>query len=1104
MADSSGGLKFRKFQFQQCSIDWCSRQIIDNPKRPVRRFLVADEVGLGKTIIARGVIDKLRQGKRNCCVVYFCSSLDIINQNRNKLDPSAGAGQNHAGRITLIRSRQEYRNNRMYFFTPGTSLFITNSTGMVEERLYMAWLVKRIFNIHGNRLVEIFKCNAPSFGEKFHGLHRHEFDLRKTDEDALRKAWQPYLLRLRSEDTAKCKPMVKEMRSKLAKIMLQSLNPGLIILDEFQKYKEILNQSNNGGKQKQTINSDFLKPAIPTLLLSATPYHHSPEEDNQADQKLSENDDLLKVLSFLTNSPEDGQALRLRIEDHGHKVRSLTVECWRDKLQVLIEEKSELEKELKKIMSRTERIFFQFDEDGAVATKFLSKSKITPAITKDEVKEYLLLASCTHKRELLAYWKSGGYLMSYIQDYAVGKKILKHSHVARNPFLYSNSRAERPRNRKIDYVLKDIFKREEAYRYLWIPPLKPYYEGDGIFSKESTKSLDIKKGLVFSAWKFVPRQVAVEISGIRDAHFRGHSKYQIKATPVTWASFFFPSKVLAECLTHEDFVTAGSYTALRKIARNNLIKKLSEHGITERSKTSSKAWEILRHLEFSGAPEAWKQLIRDYRRHVSKARQEEATRRQLFEDRYLNNLNKRFSTAPRINRKVIEELVDIAIASPAVTMMRALHTVAGSKLFRSRDHLLELQRVCLIELRSFLSRPTTVQCIRAEIKRGSYADRVLEYFRNGNIQAVFDEYLFCIGGGVDPISITAEELTDILDKLRCIFQHHRSILRPYTSNKDRPRVSTNVAMAFGESSEEGTSRDDLRTSFNSPFWPFILATTSVGQEGLDFHLYCRNIYHWNFSMNPVSFEQREGRLMRFNSLAIRQGAIATIGDIERGQMNDATFWQHAFNDATKRCHYNDRYNLDLSPNWILTSNIKAKENDDDPTKLVRHVLDLPNSSDKNRYNRLMNQLRLYRLALGQPNPDRYLKQLESNGFLKTIDTRSLYLNLFPFEEVDRKNRSEKILNDPDLLQMLVTDARKKADELDKGKDQDACRTLVNKATDIIHEALESKNGIKNEQRKIVEALLDFVDVHDEINDRIPEIGYKDDLACLQSALSDTQ
>ena len=58
----------------------------------------------------------------------------------------------------------------------------------------------------------------------------------------------------------------------------------------------------------------------------------------------------------------------------------------------------------------------------------------------------------------------------------------------------------------------------------------------------------------------------------------------------------------------------------------------------------------------------------------------------------------------------------------------------------------------------------------------------------------------------------------------------------------------------------------VREAFNSPFWPFVLATTSVGQEGLDFHLYCRDIVHWNLPSNPVDLEQREGRINRRDGL----------------------------------------------------------------------------------------------------------------------------------------------------------------------------------------------------------------------------------------------
>ena len=75
----------------------------------------------------------------------------------------------------------------------------------------------------------------------------------------------------------------------------------------------------------------------------------------------------------------------------------------------------------------------------------------------------------------------------------------------------------------------------------------------------------------------------------------------------------------------------------------------------------------------------------------------------------------------------------------------------------------------------------------------------------------------------------------------------------------RRTVSTSIrshfALAFAEeSSEQGggkARRRHTREAFNSPFWPFVLATTSVGQEGLDFHWYCRDVAHWNLPSNPV-------------------------------------------------------------------------------------------------------------------------------------------------------------------------------------------------------------------------------------------------------------
>ena len=60
-----------------------------HPTDPTRRFLVADEVGLGKTLVARGVIaktiDHLWDTVPRIDVVYICSNAQIARQNLPKL-----------------------------------------------------------------------------------------------------------------------------------------------------------------------------------------------------------------------------------------------------------------------------------------------------------------------------------------------------------------------------------------------------------------------------------------------------------------------------------------------------------------------------------------------------------------------------------------------------------------------------------------------------------------------------------------------------------------------------------------------------------------------------------------------------------------------------------------------------------------------------------------------------------------------------------------------------------------------------------------------------------------------------------------------------------
>jgi hypothetical protein len=59
-------------------------------------------------------------------------------------------------------------------------------------------------------------------------------------------------------------------------------------------------------------------------------------------------------------------------------------------------------------------------------------------------------------------------------------------------------------------------------------------------------------------------------------------------------------------------------------------------------------------------------------------------------------------------------------------------------------------------------------------------------------------------------------------------------------------MRANFALRLAEErSDEGSGLRpaEVRDAFNSPFSPFVLATTSAGQEDLDFHVFCRAVVH---------------------------------------------------------------------------------------------------------------------------------------------------------------------------------------------------------------------------------------------------------------------
>ena len=200
---------------------------------------------------------------------------------------------------------------------------------------------------------------------------------------------------------------------------------------------------------------------------------------------------------------------------------------------------------------------------------------------------------------------------------------------------------------------------------------------------------------------------------------------------------------------------------------------------------------------------------------------------------------------------------------------------------------------------------------------------------------------------------------------------------------DTESHSTHFALAFGEDvardgkqggEDEKLRKSVVREAFNSPFWPFVLATTSVGQEGLDFHLYCRDVMHWNLPSNPVDLEQREGRINRRDCLAVRE-SIARDWPLESpagpaGSQQGRNPWTLVFerilNDDDVQ-----KYKHGLFPHWVYEC-----RRPEETVRIQRHVAFFTTSRDAQKYERLKAGLALYRLVFGQVNQEDLLENLQ--------------------------------------------------------------------------------------------------------------------------------
>lgn len=121
-------------------------------------------------------------------------------------------------------------------------------------------------------------------------------------------------------------------------------------------------------------------------------------------------------------------------------------------------------------------------------------------------------------------------------------------------------------------------------------------------------------------------------------------------------------------------------------------------------------------------------------------------------------------------------------------------------------------------------------------------------------------------------------------------------VREYLGKDDRAELARLLRFARGASlqdADEETVKTELyvpvRTvtggdenrgavlgEFNSPFLPIALVCSTVSQEGVDMHRYCRTVVLHDLNWNPAMLEQRVGRLDRVDALAEKRNPPAPV------------------------------------------------------------------------------------------------------------------------------------------------------------------------------------------------------------------------------------
>ena len=1015
--------------FQRRTVDHAFHQMFYAPNS-TSRFLVADEVGLGKTLVARGIIartiDALWDDVDRIDVIYICSNSSIARSNLPKLQIGSGDERSVAlaTRLTMLATQLAPRAGRaglahsklnFVSFTPGTSFEMGHSTGQAPERVVLFRLLAPLFPEQRTALMNLLQgwvTNTerwrtrlkhdhvpldPGIEKSFHAEVLSNVELRERITEVLDEWFARQRKHLPDEAVHARNAIVGELRKLLARICVQGLEPDLVILDEFQRFKTLFDappDSHNPAVQLARALFDAQTPEghpVRSLLLSATPYklYTADAEIDQEDHY----EDFLSTTRFLFRHDESRVAtLRHQLADFG---RALKHAAHGDDSGVY-KAKAAVEVTLRSVMARTERVAASDDRDAMV-----EEPSLAVTMQPEDVEQYLAadaLFRAVGDRDPMPFWKSAPYLAHFMHGYRFNDRLTdaldvspgKVDEVLQNhqpAFIASDQLAtwqELPlANAKLRQLAHELLD-GGLWKLLWIPPTVPYWSLEGPFENQQAT-----KTLIFSAWNVVPdvlsavlsyeaeRRMVDDVWGHYDQYSRQATLLQLSKETDGTLNRHRLLLLLLPCLPLADGahpLHAPPSQDRREWVRSRVGTLLSDLSLPnpidgEVDDRWEWAWPVLLDPELKNFIRSWvgdEQLPKP------------------SEDLFAGYAKELIDITPqsmgRRPESLEELIVDAALGAPGVLAAR---TLASTKLSENdrrwysvyiADAFWKLfNRPPVTKLLPQLAQQFSPEASRQDL---FYWRLVMRYCRDGNLQAVLDEswHLIWEQHGWSADKDYGDAIDDAVVQLADSIQPPRSSVQARFFNRkggstafEEMRLRTALALRFGDirTEERLISQDGVRNAFNSPFRPFVLASTSVGQEGLDFHPWCRRIVHWDLPGNPVDLEQREGRVHRYKGLAVRQNVALAHGQHALDQWEiGKDLWELIFSLAFDKARSDGK--SDLEPHWMAPG----------PVQVQRHVPLLPFSAEVEAFRRLKRQLAAYRVVFGQPRQEELVTLLD--------------------------------------------------------------------------------------------------------------------------------